>query len=138
MDFGIGLVIAALSYGIIAMQGWSLGKQLLVFTPCALFAVFLNSIVTDSAPPRSLPNNILDPNITETLTPSDSFTRTPNIVLPQSSLAQNYNSSNPLYGSTTFGTRVDGEGGIVPEIGGQGYGGVRRCDTRSTSRPIVG
>ena len=115
MDFGIGLVIAALSYGIIATQGWSLGKQLLVFAPCALFAVFLNSIVTDSAPPRSLTNNILDPNITETLTPSDSFTRTPNIVLPQSSLAQNYNSSNP---STGLRSRIlDAAGHMEPTFG---------------------
>lgn len=45
---------------------------------------------------------------------------------------------NLLYGFTTFGTRVAGEPGIVPEIGARGYGGARRTCKSAASRPVFG
>lgn len=54
MDFGIGLIIAAVCYAITATRGWTLGKQLLIFAPCAVFAVVVDSILTDTTPSSSI------------------------------------------------------------------------------------
>ena len=71
MEFGIGLIIAAVCYAIIATRGWGPGKHLLAFAPCAVLALVPNSLLANSTQSWSFPSYIRNTSSSVVLSSSD-------------------------------------------------------------------